>query len=302
MNEIISLEELFNDDTSPPKPIVGPGILLDKTLCLIHGKPKSGKTFFATNMALSIASGIDFIHFKVLNAKKVLYLSAEGGYYPNRERINKMNHYITRRKRVSDYPNNMFINLKSNYDLLDESSLQEIKETIDTYEIDVVFIDPFIRFHSGEENSAKDTTKTMKAVRELINDFDVSIVLVHHSGKDTSKGPRGSSVITSEYDSCIAINKKNNHQELSFDMRHVETPKNENIRFNVESLWFEPALELLPDSLISNGKIIKKNLINYFQNDLMYSKSKAYTMIQELEKSEKIKKISGKNYKVFLKR
>ena len=198
------------------------------------------------------------------------------------------------------YPDNMFINLKSNYDLLDVESVDEIKETIEHYEIDVVFIDPFIRFHSGEENSAKDTTKTMKSIRELINDFGVSIVLVHHSGKDTSKGPRGSSVITSEYDSCIAIQKRNKQIELSFDMRHVERPNNERVIFNSDSLWFEPAMELLPDNLIKNGQIIQKDLITHLTNNLQLGTSTAYQKVKDLVKSEKIKKISGKTYKVLV--
>ena len=87
--KLVGLNELLSDDSSPPKPVIDNGVLLDGTLLLLIGPPKSKKTFLTMNLALSIASGSDFSGFKVPKPKKVLYLLAEGGYYATRDRLKK---------------------------------------------------------------------------------------------------------------------------------------------------------------------------------------------------------------------
>ena len=85
--KLVGLNELLSDDSSPPKPVIDNGVLLDGTLLLLIGPPKSKKTFLTMNLALSIASGSDFSGFKIPKPKKVLYLLAEGGFYPTKERL-----------------------------------------------------------------------------------------------------------------------------------------------------------------------------------------------------------------------
>ena len=85
--KIHSFLELIQDDSKPPKAIVDNGVLLDKSLLIIIGKHKSNKSFLALNMAVAIASGTDFAGFKIVDKHRVLFLSAEGGYFPNRDRI-----------------------------------------------------------------------------------------------------------------------------------------------------------------------------------------------------------------------
>ena len=74
----------------PPNPIIDDGILLDKTILMIVGPPKHKKTFLTQNFAISIISGEGFAGFNIPESKKVLYFLAEGGYYPNRERMKVM--------------------------------------------------------------------------------------------------------------------------------------------------------------------------------------------------------------------
>ena len=88
--KLYTLKEILEDKSKPPKPIVDDGLLLDGTILMIIAKAKHQKTFLAQNMAFSIAFGSDFAGFKVPEEKKVLYLNAEGGRYPNRDRIQKM--------------------------------------------------------------------------------------------------------------------------------------------------------------------------------------------------------------------
>ena len=87
---IYTLKEIINDHSPMPEPIIKDGILLEGTMLVIVGPPKSKKTFLAQNLALAIASGKSFANFEITKPKKVLYFLAEGGYYPNRDRLQKM--------------------------------------------------------------------------------------------------------------------------------------------------------------------------------------------------------------------
>ena len=52
---IYTLKQIMNDNSPMPEPIIKNGILLDKTMLVIVGPPKSKKTFLAQNLALAIA-------------------------------------------------------------------------------------------------------------------------------------------------------------------------------------------------------------------------------------------------------
>ena len=110
-----NLKQILEDKTFPPEPIIDNGILLDKTMLFIVGPAKSKKTFLTQNFALSIAMGNDFAGFKIPKPKKVLYLLAEGGFYPNRDRIQTMSENISITKQENfDIVFSPRININSN--------------------------------------------------------------------------------------------------------------------------------------------------------------------------------------------
>ena len=253
-----TLKQILEDNSSPPTPVIDNGILLDGTILLIVGPAKSKKTFLTLNIALAIASGTDFAEFKISKPKKVLYLLAEGGYYPNRERIKKMAQRI-----LPGNTDNFMVEFSTNSYINDFIGYDELYRTIEDSGAEVVIFDPLIRFHDIDENSATGMSEVFGKIRMLIDNLSISVILNHHTGKVESKGGRGSSVILGEYDSCISIHKaKNNCIRLTYIMRHVETPPSNSIRFNSDTFWFERAngiVELLENSggSLPKGDFIK---------------------------------------------
>ena len=283
---IYTLKSILEDDSSPPEPIIDNGILLDGTILIIVGPAKSKKTFLTQNLALSIAMGNDFAGFKITKPKKVLYYLAEGGYFPNRERLRKMAENISpdnTENFLIDFPPYMLINHKENYD--------EICKTIKELDAEVVIFDPLIRFHDVDENSATGMSEVLGIIRQLIEKLGISVILVHHTGKVQSKGGRGSSVIIGEYDSCITIHKEqDNYIRLTYDMRHVETPPSNRIRFNPDTFWFEHGngiVELLENS---DGSMQKKDFIKVYDK----SEKTAYRHIAKATAGGLIKDENGK--------
>src|ERR1035437_10645531 len=98
-----SLDHLLNDQSERPSDLIGDGMLLKKSFLLITGAKKSRKTFLAYNFGIALAAGGTFGGFIIPETKnRVLILSAEGGYYPNKERIQKMCYWVDdeRRKKL----------------------------------------------------------------------------------------------------------------------------------------------------------------------------------------------------------
>jgi RecA-family ATPase len=276
--KLYTLKEILEDNSQPPKPIIDDGLLLDGTILMIVAPAKHRKTFLAQNIALSIAFGSDFAGFKVPDEKKVLYFMAEGGYFPNRNRIQDMCSKYNQNL-VMGYPSYLPINRTEEYEYL--------IEMIKAEKPDVLILDPLKRFHDVDENSASQMGEIFGRIRNIIDEFKISAIIVHHTGKVSSKGGRGSSVIMGEYDSCIEMTKyKDGNALLKFDMRHVETPPTRTIKFNGETLWFENQSGIVELIESAGGKILKKDLINLFSQ----SNASAYRQIDKAVKSGLIEK------------
>ena len=292
MYNIISFQDIVNDNSEPPAPIIDDGVLLDKTILTIIGEAKAKKSFLALNFAVAMARGEGFAGFTVNGKKKVLLLSAEGGYYPARERIKQIT-----QDEVDEVLESIFTLKYVNLSVDDNENYEELTQMIRATSPDVVIIDPLIKFHSQDENSSAGMSIVFRCFRELIEDFGISIIVVHHTGKNIYLGGRGSSFMTGEYDSCITIAKPNtgSTHKLKFDMRHVETPESRNIQFNTESLWFEEdsSNDLVAEYLAENGSKTKTEVVTDWTSSKTFSRSYCYKMIDKSLKAGNIVEADG---------
>jgi len=257
LKSLITLKEIINDKTTPPKPIIDKGVLLDGTILLIVGPAKSKKTFLTQNLALAIAFGNDFSGFRIPKPKKVFYFLAEGGYYPNRERIKRM----VKGKDLK-YSDNFMLGCFNYLPIDNDEAFDMMYKLIAEAKPEVLILDPLIRFHNADENSASQVSQVFGRLRQLIDKLGISIILVHHTGKVESRGSRGSSAIIGEYDSRITLHSESNgNTRLSFDMRHVETPPSRIIRFNPDNFWFSDRDEISELLAKSGGCLPKDELI-----------------------------------------
>jgi predicted ATP-dependent serine protease len=290
-----SLKQILEDTSTPPDPIIGNGILNDKTLLLISGKKKAGKSMLSMNMGLAIATGTSFSIFEIKKIHSVLMLSSEGGYWSNRDRLQIMC------KRLSSNSEVLFdVTFDPRIYLDSKDGILKIKQILTRYRPQVLIIDPLIKFHKRDENSANEMNVVMTAIRNLIEDFNLSVILIHHMGKDGNNGPRGSSVILGEYDSSLEIKgeiKKNKEISLIFDMRHVESPEDCKIVFNKDTLWFDKDIK----KLSTVGKVVEQygtmkrsELVKHLVDTSKYSEeSNAYKAIN---KSVTRKELTLDNY------
>ena len=173
------------------------------SLCCIYGRYGTGKSFYAVDLGLSVASGRPFLGQFKLAQMPVVYIAAEG--------------HIGIAKRIHAWldfyhldPPEDFVVLPERHNLLDARSLTELKAIM--YESlgkppKLIICDTLARmFCGGDENSTKDMNLFVENVTQLGAICEgASIVVIHHVGKDETRGARGSVALAGACDTMIEI-------------------------------------------------------------------------------------------------
>lgn len=188
-------------DRPPPKWIIK-GVLPQASLAVIFGDSGSGKTFFALDMALSLSTGRPWRGVPV-GAGRVAYVVAEGaGGFVDRARAYCHQHALT----PSELP---FHVLADQPNLMQKPDVDDLVAQLKSLgPLSVVYLDTYARvMGEGNENEAKDVNKIVKHCDRIHRETGAIVVLIHHSGKDTSKGARGSGALRAAADAEIEVKK-----------------------------------------------------------------------------------------------
>jgi RecA-family ATPase len=176
-------------------------------LITVFGEPKSGKSFISIAMACAVARGDEFYGHAAKKAP-VVYLAGEG-VAGIRRRLAAYNQ--------SEYGGSLVgaplflsnrgsrINEPEEYQKL-EDEINLLKQ--DLGQIGLIIFDTFQRNFSGDENSAQEVNKFVKAADQLIHDFDCTVLLVHHTGRGNKGRARGSSVLDASIDGEFLVERK----------------------------------------------------------------------------------------------
>jgi len=167
-------------------------------LALLYGKPKVGKTFWSLDLSLSIATGRSF-HGIPVQRGRVTYVAAEGG--PSRlcERVSA---WLKRRNVAANELEGWWDLISTPVDLADRAQLAEMLHELSGQRSLVVF-DTLARCMSGDENAQKDMSAAVQGSDRVREETGAAVLLVHHEGKDSSKGARGSTVLRGAIDTSI---------------------------------------------------------------------------------------------------
>ena len=170
------------------------GIFPSCGVVVVYGPSGSGKSFLAVYMAYVLGYGLVFFGFKV-QTKSVVYINLEGSM---RTRLDALQ---TDKKR--DIPDNVRFVTEPFHILEDVESL-----AADIPEGAVIFIDTLNAAAPGlDENSSRDMGLILEAAKKLQRLTGGLVVLVHHSGKDASKGLRGHSSLYAAMDAVIEVGR-----------------------------------------------------------------------------------------------
>lgn len=164
------------------------GFLPRAQLAILFGPSGSGKSFLAFDLCAAIARGLETWNGKRVTKGRVAYLVAEGvpGF---RQRIKayRAEHAI----KGSDIDMTIIAGVVPN--LTDEASVARLKADMKAFgPYDLIVFDTFAQVTSGaNENSGEEMSTALKHCREISQVCGAMSLLVHHSGKDDTKGARG---------------------------------------------------------------------------------------------------------------
>lgn len=196
-------------------------LLPDPTFAMIHAVAKTGKTRFATQLAIALASGSSFLGRNIEKPKKVCYMDQELGSKNFAFRIRDSN------LDLNGAEENFWISI-GRLALSEPSGFGALRSLIHQEKIEVLIIDCLAQIHSFNENQSNEMLPIISGLKDLKDETDCSILLVHHQGKkheNSGSGPqsfRGSSILLDVVDVSFGLFKS----------------KSTNVRVEVTSRYF----------------------------------------------------------------
>lgn len=174
-----------------------------RSFSAIYGRSGAGKSFFAMYLAAMVAAGREAFGCDVEQGD-VVYLALEGGAGLRRRRDALMQRY--------DLPDDLPVhfvkaqmNLRSSLDDLN-ALIEVIKER--GIKPAVIFVDTLARAYAGgEENSSAEMMQFVSVMAALQDALDCTVCVVHHTGKDESRGMRGSSALLAAVDAELELTR-----------------------------------------------------------------------------------------------
>lgn len=190
------------------------GLLPMAALGVLYGESGSGKSFLALDMAFAIARGISWRGLRT-KQHKVVYLAAEGASgFKNRLAAYALHNNL----KDPDIPLQI-IDAAPNF-LLKDDALDICKAALaNTGRPGLIVIDTFAQVLAGaNENASEDMGKALAHCKGIHKATGALVLLVHHSGKDASRGARGWSGLRAAADVELEVSR-------SADSRMVRTTK-----------------------------------------------------------------------------
>ena len=178
-----------------------PDWLPSNAVIAVYAAPGVGKSFYALTLALEIARGGSWLG-SPLEAEKVLYVAAEKAT-TLRDRAEAWCEY-----HGETLPDNFLLEQTPRPpQLSDPLMVQALCTLIERTSSKFVILDTYAMMLQGiDENSSKDSGIPIEALSQLrVATKGGSVLVVHHSGKDSSKGLRGSSALLGAVDLSIEI-------------------------------------------------------------------------------------------------
>lgn len=203
---LLSGAELSN---APPMRWMVRGVLPLEGLAALYGPSGSGKSFLVLDVAACVASGAyDWFGRRVTKCS-VTYCALEGEAGMGK-RVAAWSTY--RQKLVPD----ALRFVTQQFDLLNAGDVLELAKAVQGVSGTggLVVLDTLNRAAPGaDENSSVDMGRIIAAAKQLQSLTGGLVLLVHHTGKDATKGLRGHSSLYAALDGAIEVNRTDGRRE-----------------------------------------------------------------------------------------
>ena len=182
------------------------GLLTDGAMSVVYGESNSGKTFWASDLAMPVAAGKPW-RGRDIRQGAVVYCALEGGHGIRNRVAAWRHHHGMEDARIP------FAVVPVQINMLDptadaENVIATIKHAAEIMEIParLVVFDTLSRALSGgNENAPDDMGALVMNGDRVRHETGAHTLWVHHSGKDQARGARGHSLLRAATDTEIEI-------------------------------------------------------------------------------------------------
>ena len=260
--QIMSITELTNKIINKPKPIIR-NLLYEKGVTVIAGTDGVGKTWLATQSALSIATGTPFLDWET-NQTPVLLVQFELSLELLSSRIQKQ------MKSFPTVPNGYLdVVCFETEDKLFTSQWEKIKNTITENELynGVVIVDNLYTSVSGDVSDNAQMNQILSDVAHIRSSTGNAIILVAHHNKGTlidkqlhKDQIQGGKQLTNFVSNVLQIGES----KISTELRVAKITKIRDEQSELENIPFK--LHWDNDSVtFSRGSIIPKEEVHFVE-------------------------------------
>ena len=179
------------------------GVLPDADLGVIYGEPGCGKSFLALDMAAAIALGNSWQGNRTRKGR-VVFVAAEGSAGLRRRfQAYAMAHKVDLAALdVHVVPQSIDLLAKKDPTILGCDLVAKLGS------VDLVIIDTLAAsMPGGDENSSGDMGSVLRNLKEFSVYTGAMVLLVHHAGKDATRGARGWSGLKAACDTEICVER-----------------------------------------------------------------------------------------------
>jgi KaiC/GvpD/RAD55 family RecA-like ATPase len=238
----------------PPVPFVWSGIKKG-SFGFIFGPSKSGKTTLCENLAMSLAAGLTkFFGMDIIaDNYKVLFLSFEE-YWQQRTDRNTIQANVLYENLGTDEWLDNYISIDEQVPRLinSEDEWLMIERLILDSKANVVFVDSLSRLYSGGIEDSGLAKQVSLRLRELTNKLKITLIVIHHTPKQTGKpitidSLAGSRILAQEADFLIGVGKTPDGRRYYKEVAFRYKPENSDMvqLFEIDShLWLIPTAQM----------------------------------------------------------
>jgi hypothetical protein len=240
---VLSLAQLLEQQpTATPPCLVEPGLLPPQGILFVGGEPKVGKSLLVSNLALSLAAGVDRTGFPIPQPRRVLVCQFE---LPVPQFVSRL--AVMRRTLSAAADERLLVDTSASGHLLSAAQgLGHFVEAAKAASAEVIVLDPLYSAHDQDENDTRAMASLCQSLLRLRDASRAALVVVHHVRKSIGRHEigsafRGSSALHAVGDSYVLLTKPSPQLasvELRFQFRYAAAQSPRLLELNPNTLWF----------------------------------------------------------------
>lgn len=184
-------------------------------LTIVFGASNSGKTFTVTDLAMALSTDCMYWMGHRCNGVGVVYLALEGSLSGRLQAWSAAhpdaNLYVA-----------TFAAFEGSANLFDGKCIPDLAREINDHAQNagwrpgLIIIDTLVRACPGaDENSVQDMSAIVRNMKRLEDATGCAIMAIHHSGKNTDAGMRGSTALLGAADQILQVAVRDGYRELT---------------------------------------------------------------------------------------